>query len=65
MQETKCEKLVEIECGPGFPLTLRLENPIQERLASFSQFGEAVVDTTGAMGNICDLEISPEVCTNC
>ena len=43
-----------IECGPGFPLTLRLENPIQEGLASVSTFGHPVVDTTGTIGYICD-----------
>ena len=42
-----CETLAEIQCGPGFPLTLRIENPIQESLASVSSFGHPVVDTTG------------------
>ena len=47
---SKCDTLAEIHCGPGFPLTLRLENPIQESLASVSSFGHPVVDTTGAIG---------------
>ena len=52
---------MEIECGPGFPLTSRLQNPIQESLASFSSFGHPVVDTTGAVGYICDKSIGPQV----
>ena len=47
---SKCDTLAEIHCGPGFPLTLRLENPIQESLASVSSFGHPVVDTTDAIG---------------
>lgn len=52
----QCDSLAVIECGPGFPLTLRLENPIQEGLASVSTFGHPVVDTTGTIGYICDHE---------
>ena len=48
-------------CGPGFPLTLRLENPIQESFSTSSSFGHPVVDTTDAVGYICDKHISPHV----
>ena len=41
---------IDLFLSPGFPLTLRLENPIQESLASVSSFGHPVVDTTGAIG---------------
>ena len=57
----QCDSLVVIECGPGFPLTLRLENPIQEGLASISTFGHPVVDTTGTIGYICDQNIGAKV----
>ena len=42
--------IIDLFLSPGFPLTLRLENPIQESLASVSSFGHPVVDTTGAIG---------------
>ena len=42
--------ILDFFLSPGFPLTLRLENPIQESLASVSSFGHPVVDTTGAIG---------------
>ena len=57
----QCDKLVELICGPGFPLTLRIENPIQEDFSKSSSFGHPVVDTTGAIGYICDKYISPQV----
>ena len=57
----QCEKVVEVMCGPGFPLTLRLENPIQESFSTSSSFGHPVVDTTDAVGYICDKHISPHV----
>lgn len=52
---------IQVQCGPGFPLTLRLENPIQESLTSVSNFGHPVVDTTGAIGYICDKAIGSQV----
>ena len=39
----------------------RLENPIQEDFSTSSSFGFPVVDTTGAVGYICDRFISPYV----